>query len=161
MVLKKIFWMKKFSKFGTVQDGCHCLLASMSTPLLAFSGLLSWPSFPPPDLASFVKTYNSRTERAHLLIDGRSRLRITGTERRMTSAEAVKGTSSFQKGERQLPCHTGSNRACNCQPLPSLGSECFIWFSTHFFCDFPAPDSRKPLAKGLWSILSWVTFSFW
>ena len=33
--------------------------------------------------------------------------------------------------------------------------------STHFFCDFPAPDSRKPLAKGLWSILSWVTFSFW
>ncbi len=28
---------------------------------------------------------------------------------------------------------------------------------THFFCDFaPAPVSLKPLAKGLWSILSWV-----
>ena len=27
---------------------------------------------------------------------------------------------------------------------------------THFFSRFPAPESRKPLANGLWSILSWV-----
>ncbi len=32
-----------------------------------------------------------------------------------------------------------------------------LYVGTHFFCDLlPAPVSLKPLAKGLWSILSWV-----
>ena len=29
-------------------------------------------------------------------------------------------------------------------------------WQNYLFCDFPAPVSRNPFAKGLWSILSWV-----
>ena len=32
---------------------------------------------------------------------------------------------------------------------------------THFLLFFEPPVSLKPLANGLWSILSWVIFSFW
>lgn len=38
-----------------------------------------------------------------------------------------------------------------------LGEQMVIWR----FSRLPAPVSRKPLANGLWSILSFVTRSFW
>ena len=37
----------------------------------------------------------------------------------------------------------------------------FVMSSTsYFFIPLAPPVSRKPFAKGLWSIFSWVTFSF-
>ena len=35
---------------------------------------------------------------------------------------------------------------------------CQIHFTTYFFCDLQAPVSLNPLAKGLWSIFSFVTY---